>query len=184
MSLKLSGGFCPIRNGTQPENQPYKSNSGLHILLNYPLEGSFSQIIAPCVSAHFISTSCAHDGKKTKGCWFCISLGLGGAEVSEGADELCLSWGGNKKKRPCLVREGRRDEFLMAGGKVVQGQADLVEWEQEGIRECQGQNLELARWHQSLTHCQGSQGTILAERAWERKEDRKGLIIQSWLTVA
>lgn len=53
-----------------------------------------------------------------------------------------------------------------------------------GTRECKGQNLGLAGWQQSLRLWQGSQETILAERGWERKEDRKGLIIQSWLTVA
>lgn len=52
----------------------------------------------------------------------------------------------------------------MVRGKVVQDRAELVEWEQEGIREGKGQNLELARWQQSLTHWLGSQETILAAR--------------------
>lgn len=164
--------------------KPVKATLAFTFLLNSSLKGTFSQIIALCVSAHFTSRSCTHDGGKQKGCTFCISPGLGDAQFSKGADELCQSWGENKNKLPCLVPERRRDEFLVARGKVVQDQRELVECVQEGIRECKGQNLELARWQQSLTHWQGSQETILAERGWERKEDRKGLIIQSWLTVA
>lgn len=184
MSLKLFGGFCPISNGTYPENQTCKNNSGLHVSLNYPLKGTFPQIIALCVSAHFTSRSCTHDGKK-KRCSFCISPGRGDAEFSKGADELCLSWQGNKNKLSCLARERRREEFLMARGTAVQDQTELVECVQEGIGGAKrGQNLELARWQQSLTPWQGSQETKLADRGWERKEDRKGLIIQSWLTVA
>lgn len=53
------------------------------------------------------------------------------------------------------------DEFLKVRGKVVQ---ELVDWVQEGIREGKEQNLELAGWQQSLTHWQGSQEIILAER--------------------
>lgn len=135
MSLKLFGGFCPISNGTYPENQTCKNNSGLHVSLNYPLKGTFSQIIALCVSAHFTSRSCTHDGKK-KRCSFCISPGLGDAEFSKGADELCLSWRGNKNKLSCLARERRREEFLMVRGTAVQDQTEPVECVQEGIRGC------------------------------------------------
>lgn len=59
-------GFCPISNGTYPVNQTCKNISGLHVLLDYPLKGTFSQIIALCVSAHFTSRSCNPDGKRQR----------------------------------------------------------------------------------------------------------------------
>lgn len=59
-------GFCPISNGTYPVNQTCKNISGLHVLLDYPLKGTFSQIIALDVSAHFTSRSSNHDGKKQR----------------------------------------------------------------------------------------------------------------------
>lgn len=58
------GGFCPISNGTYPVNQTCKNISGLHVLLDYPLKGPFSQISALSVSVHF--KSCNNDGKKEK----------------------------------------------------------------------------------------------------------------------
>jgi len=59
-------GFCPISNSTYPVNPTCKNISGLHVLLDYPLKGTFSQIIGLCVSAHFTSRSCNHDGKKQR----------------------------------------------------------------------------------------------------------------------
>lgn len=43
-------GFCPISNGIHPAKQTRKNISGLYILLDYPLKGTFSQIIAQCIA--------------------------------------------------------------------------------------------------------------------------------------
>lgn len=114
MSLKLWGGFCPIRNGTHPENQTSESNSGLHLLLNYPLKGTFSHIIASVFQHISLPEAVPTMGAPQRGS-LCISPG---AEFSKGTDELCLSWGRNLKTCLVLCKKAEGMSFSWSEGKL------------------------------------------------------------------